>query len=56
MFLILYFFSTLVSLACIGVVLYVVFDVVGHQRDRVDRFKVRTNNLVGFDIWSYSSS
>lgn len=40
-FIILYLFCTLVSLLCIGVVLYVVFDVVGHQRDRVERFKVR---------------
>jgi type IV secretory pathway VirB3-like protein len=39
-FVILYIFTTLVSLGCIGVVLYVIFDVVEHQQDRLERFKV----------------
>ncbi|GAU93004.1 hypothetical protein RvY_05005-2 [Ramazzottius varieornatus] len=51
-FIILYLFCTLVSLACIGVVLYVVFDVVGHQRDRVERFKEYYHNIVFKDYAS----
>lgn len=40
-FVILYIFSALVSLACLGVVLYVIYVVVSHQVDRLARFEVR---------------
>ncbi|OQV25081.1 hypothetical protein BV898_01289 [Hypsibius exemplaris] len=45
-FIILYIFSALVSLSCIGVVLYVIFDVVGHQMNRIEGYEREYSTIV----------